>query len=185
MQLWRKVSSGLFRRQSFQGVAFSVFVLLGSLMAFKPALADSLPAPEGEVLLTVSGDLKYPNADNQALLDMAILASLPVEEFTTNTPWSDGPQDFKGVRLSVLFDAIGASTTRFVAEGLDDYKFTFEGIDFVRYPIIIAYEQNGGSISVRNLGPLRIMFPFDDHPELLNHKNESSAVWQLISIELL
>jgi len=60
-----------------------------------------------------------------------------------------------------------------------------QNIDTQRYPIMIAYRHNGSPMSIRKLGPLRIMFPFDDYPELLTPKNESNALWQLVSMELL
>ncbi|MFK7855029.1 MAG: hypothetical protein AB8B79_12980 [Granulosicoccus sp.] len=125
------------------------------------------------------------NVNNEAHITRAMLESLPSVEFDTTTPWADGIQNFVGVRISDLFDFIGASSQSYVAEGLDDYKFTITDIDVERYPIIIAYLHNGSPMSVRKLGPLRIMFPFDDYPELLTPKNQSSAVWQLIKLELL
>lgn len=146
--------------------------------------ADTLPVPEGDVLLVISGALVNTNHENEAHFDRAMLESLPRTEFSTDTPWADGVQRFAGVRLSDLFEYIGAAPTGFIAEGLDDYKFTVEELDVQNYPTIIAYEHNGNAMSVRKLGPLRIMFPFDDHPELLTPINEASAVWQLIKMDL-
>jgi hypothetical protein len=161
-------------------------VLIAMAMALSPQIhADTLPPPTGEVLLTITGELENPNVGSEVHLDLAALQSLPVTEFTTNTPWSDGVQQFEGVRVDVLLNAAGAQGTGFVAVGLDDYKFTVSGIDFDRYPVIVAYRHNGEPISVRNLGPLRIVMPFDDYPELLTPKNESSCVWQLVRMELL
>lgn len=160
-------------------ILVSLFALSGQ------ARANPMPAPTGDVLLTITGPLQMPNVGSEAQLDMALLESLPATEFTTNTPWSEEPQQFQGVRLDVLLDAIGAETMEFVAVGLDDYKFTVSDLDFEQYPIIIAYRQNGDSISLRKLGPLRIMMPFDDFPELLTTQNESRSVWQLVRMELL
>ncbi len=160
-------------------VAVLVLVLSNHLKA------ENLPAPAGEVLLTITGTIDKPNVGSDIQLDMALLESFPVVEFTTDTPWDNEPQHFEGVRVNVLLDAIGANSRQFVAVGLDDYKFTVSDLDFDQYPIIIAYRQNGHPISVRKLGPLRIMMPFDDFPELLTQQNESRSVWQLVSMELL
>lgn len=155
-------------------------------LVFSPAtIAAEIPAPEGDVLLVISGKLTNTNVNGEAHITRAMLESLPSVEFDTNTPWADGVQNFVGVRISDLFDFIGASPESYIAEGLDDYKFTITDIDVERYPVIIAYLHNGSPMSVRKLGPLRIMFPFDDFPELLTPKNQSSAVWQLIKMELL
>ena len=161
--------------------ALSILVLsLSSVVA----TADTLPSPEGKVILAITGALRNTNHDNEAHFDLAMLESLPSVEISTKTPWADGVQNFVGVRLSDLFDYIGAAPESIVAGGLDDYKFTITDIDIQSYPIMIAYKHNGSPMSVRKLGPLRIMFPFDDHPELLTPKNEASAVWQLVKMEL-
>ena len=146
--------------------------------------AENMPPLKGKVLLKVAGDVKHPNTGDEVHLDMAMLQSLPVSSITTHTPWNDELQHFEGVRINVLLDAIGASSRQFIAKGLDGYRFKVSNLDLDRYPIIIAYRQNGQSISVRELGPLRIMMPFDDFPELLTQKNQSRSVWQLICMEL-
>lgn len=147
--------------------------------------SEPLAPPAGEVLLAIKGAIDFPNVEGEVHLDRAALEAMPSITYETNTPWSDGIQSFTGVRLNVLFDLIGAQTDTFVAVGLDDYKFTFQDIDIEKYPVMIAYLHNGKPMSVRQLGPLRIMFPFDEYPELLTPKNESSSVWQLLEIELL
>lgn len=146
--------------------------------------AAGIPVPEGKVLLKIKGKLSHPNVGDEVHLDLESLKALPVVEFTTHTPWSTDPQTFTGVTLFNLFEAIGASPESFVATALDDYKFTVNNLDVKRYPVIIAYLEDGKEISVRKLGPLRIMFPFDDYPELMTHINESSSVWQLLEMEL-
>ncbi len=160
----------------------SCLFILGSGTAFS---SDSLPAPSGEVMLKIRGALSKPNVGDEVQLDRALLESLPSIQYSTHTPWAEGLQSFTGVRLSVLLDHVGSTSTSFKAIGLDDYKFTVTDIDWGKYPVMVAYRHNGESISVRKLGPLRIMFPFDEYPELLTHKNESSAVWQLLEIDLL
>lgn len=168
----------------------SVRDLLAALLAAVLGIATlstghaALPAPTGKVLLRISGAIAEPNVGNEAHLDLALLQSLPTAEFTTTTPWSgDDLLTFRGVRIDALLEAVGADPmATFTANALDKYSAVFGGVDVVRYPVIIAYEENGSSISVRQLGPLRIMFPFDDYPELLNTGNHTMSVWQLIEM---
>lgn len=141
------------------------------------------PVPDGKPALIISGNLLNPNVGDEIHLSMDWLKSLPTTDFTTDTPWAEGKQDFLGVRLSVIFDALGISAKSFSAEGLDHYKADVE-VDWNKYPVMIAYQHNGSDISIRRLGPLRIVYPFDDYPELLNDFNITSAVWQLTRIEL-
>ena len=161
-----------------------------SLAAFLPpsapeAAADgALPPPEGEVLLVVHGDIERPNVGDEARLDRALLEGLPRTRFVTHTPWTDGAEAFEGVRLSTLLEAVGARRTRFEAIALDDYQVTVEGLDVERYPIIIADTRDGRPMTTRRLGPLWIMFPFDDHPELLTLTNKAFSVWQLLEMDV-
>ena len=167
-------------------VIMAIAVLCNLALAFPRIVhSEELPRPQTDVLLTISGTLSHPNVDDAVQLDLAALESLPVTEFTTTTPWHDEPLHFAGVRISTLFEAIGADSTSFVAVGLDDYRFTVSELDFDKYPVIIAYRQNDEPISVRNLGPLRIIMPFSEYPELLTPINESRSVWQLVALEIL
>ena len=50
---------------------------------------------------------------------------------------------------------------------------------------IIAYRMNGAEISVRDKGPLWIMFPFDQKPQLKAETIYSQSVWQLRKMTFL
>jgi len=172
--LWR----GLRRRVHQLGMAAALLSLITTVAH------AALPAPEGDVLLVIKGALSKPNVGEEAHIDLAILTSLAQEKFTTNTPWSDDAHEFAGVRLNVLLEAVGANSSSFEASALDDYLVEFSGVDLEKYPVIIAYRQDGKNLTVRRLGPLRIMFPFDDYPELLNQANMTMSVWQLNEMTL-
>ena len=165
---------------------FSIAVLCNLALTFSQIVhSQELPLPQTDVLLTISGTLANTNVDETVQLDMAALESLPVTEYTTTTPWHDQPLQFTGVRISTLLAAIGTDSKSFVAVGLDDYRFTVTDLDFDKYPVIIAYRQNGEPISVRNLGPLRIIVPMSEYPILQTPINESRSVWQLVALEIL
>ncbi len=161
----------------------SIFALL---LVASPTQANS--SPTGEVLLVVDGAINpggayADSAEDQCKalgFDMAMLKAMPQHEVATTTPWDEGLRRFSGVRISDLFEAVGAESSTFLARGVDDYQAEFSGVDVDKYPVIVALEEDGAPISVRNLGPLRIIFPFDDHPELLTNNNKAIAVWQLI-----
>ena len=156
-----------------------LFFLTGHVNA-----VENPPVPDGEPALILSGNLSNPNVGDEIHLDLEWIKSLPTFSFVTDTPWSEGKQEFLGVRLSVLFDALDIKAKSFSALALDNYKADVD-VDWTKYPVIIAYQHNGTDISIRRLGPLRIIYPFDDYPELLNDFNIASAVWQLTHIDLL
>lgn len=47
------------------------------------ALSETLKAPEGEVILTVTGNVHVTNAMDKAEFDLEMLEALPATEFTT------------------------------------------------------------------------------------------------------
>jgi len=163
-------------------------VCCGLLIAFS-AMADDtlLPAPESNVLLTISGNITNRNIESDASmpkveLDMPMLESLGATRFNTTTPWTEGLVEFVGVRVSSLLDFVGARSAHLTLVGLDGYSIDIKTVDFERYPVVVAYKKNNRGMSVRDLGPLWFMFPFTEYPELLNETNKAGAVWQLTQL---
>ena len=164
-----------------------LLLIVSMLVCAVNAYADSLPGPAGEVLLTISGKIKKSNSSDSsgqplAKLDMSILESFEKTTIETNNPWVEKPTVFEGVRISDLLEFVGAETATFKANAIDGYTADLEKIDFERYPIIVAYKSGGEYMSVRNLGPLWIIYPFDDFPELVNEYASATSVWQLIEM---
>jgi len=143
-----------------------------------------IPVHANEVSAQLKVYGKLTGNDDQ-ILDLAYLKSLEQTSFTTKTPWTQGERMFTGVRLSTLLDSIGAQSNSFEAIAINNYRFTLTELDFEKYPIIVAYEIDGEPLTVKTLGPLWIMFPFDDYPELLTQKNKAACVWQLIELKVL
>lgn len=178
------LTSGVIRILAVARDALATMLFCLILAVAAQANAEALPPiPDNEPALIIRGQLENTNVGDEIHLDMDWIKALPSEMFTTDTPWADGKQEFVGVRLSVMFDALGITAKSFSAIGLDGYKADVK-VDWAKYPVMIAYKHNGSDISIRRLGPLRIMYPFDEYPELLTDFNVTSAVWQLTHIEL-
>jgi len=154
-----------------------ILMLLGA-----KALAKDLEYPSGEVVLIVAGNITRTNSELGAEFDIAMLEKLGTTTITTNTAWTDEVTDFTGVRVEALLAAVGAGSSSFRAEAIDDYWYDIKDIDFQKFPAIIAHMRNGELMSIRNLGPLWIMFPFDEFPELQTEHHRASSVWQLNKI---
>jgi len=159
-----------------------LFVLVLFAVIANPLSASAaLDPPAGRVLLVIDGNISNPNVGDELQLDREALKALTGVSFKTQTPWdADEWQEFSGVSLRALLEAAGAGSTTFTAVGVDDYAAEFGDVDLDKYAVMIAYEQSGKAISLRHLGPLRIMFPFSDHPELKNEAVAAMAVWQLV-----
>jgi hypothetical protein len=146
---------------------------------------DPLPKPEGPVVLTVLGRVALHNtADGKAEFDLAMLQALPRSEFSTSTIWTDGLQNFAGVRIADLLARLGSDAAEIDAAAGNDYEFRFPVSDAVAHDAIIAYERNGAPLPADNKGPLWIVYPYDRDPVLATERFTSQSVWNLETMTL-
>ena len=71
------------------------------------------------------------------------------------------------------------------AVALNNYKVEIPIDDASRYAVLLATRLDGEPMSVRDKGPLLVIYPFDAHPELRSAVYYSRSAWQLRSIEVL
>ena len=159
------------------------------MIALLPGLAAAeqvpiLDAPSGPIILTVTGRIAHKNAAEGAEFDHEMLTSLPVSVIRTHTPWTDGVTEFRGVPLADLLEVVGASPGVLHAVGLNDYSVDIPTGDASTAGPIVAYERDGRLMSVREKGPLWIMYPFDENPSLRNELYRARAIWQLRSLDV-
>jgi hypothetical protein len=147
------------------------------------ARADELPKPTGEVILTLSGAISVRNAGTTAEFDLAMLEAMPKAVIKTSTPWTEGVATFDGVALGDLLKAVGASGARITASALNDYSATLPTGD-ADTGAIVAYRVDGRHLSVREKGPLWIIYPLDGKPELKSETIYARCVWQLRSLAI-
>jgi hypothetical protein len=67
---------------------------------------------------------------------------------------------------------------------LNDYQFDMPLTDAINYDVIVALEQNGATMSIRENRPLWIIYPMSDHPELQAPFYNSRLIWLLTDIEV-
>jgi hypothetical protein len=68
---------------------------------------------------------------------------------------------------------------------LNDFRADMPVADTVKYDVIVARLLDGKPMSVRDKGPLFIMYPFNARPELRGAVYYSRSVWQLRAIDVL
>ena len=156
--------------------------LLAAGLAARPALADGLAAPQEAPILTISGRIAIRNDGNVARFDRPMLEALGAQGFATSTPWHKGTVRFDGVLMRTLMRAVGASGERITATALNDYSTEIPMADFERYDVLLALKRDGEYMPVRDKGPLFIIYPFDQLPELQNKKFYSRSAWQLAQL---
>ncbi len=158
----------------------SIFVLMAPL--FVSAQTRDLEAPSGRVILEVSGTIDRTTDGTTALFDFEQLESLGLTQVSTESPWTDGMATFQGVRLSAVVEHLGATgeTVQFIA--LDDYTVTIPVSDFDAYEPILATRRDGVPMQIRNKGPIWVIYPWSEYPEIQNEENFAKAIWQVFQM---
>lgn len=147
------------------------------------AVAQDFSAPQGEVILTVSGQIGKTNGEGTLQLDAAHYASLPQHEFTTSTTWTEGTPTFKGVLLKDLIAAVEATGGTINLTALNDYKISMPMADVRDDGPLLAYMMDGKPMSVRDKGPIWLVFPYDDNADYRTEQTYARSIWQLDRIE--
>ena len=164
--------------------AFAAFATAAALAFGGAVAAQDLPAPNGEVLLTVTGKIGQTNADAAAQYDMDMLQAMDSRSFTTETIWTDGAQTFEGVGLDTLLESLGVSEGTLTATAINDYAVEIPISDAVADGPIIAYARNGEGMSVRDKGPLWIVYPYDDNSDYQSEQVYARSIWQLDRLDV-
>ncbi|QQR38720.1 molybdopterin-dependent oxidoreductase [Devosia rhizoryzae] len=162
-----------------------LLIAAATILGLGQALAlDPLPAPTGPVILTVAGDLEVTNSDEGADFDREMLYALGLTDLVTTTAWTDGPQTFRGVALQTVLDRVGAKGTTIKATALNDFRTSIPYEEAAKYNVLLASEMNGEEMSVRDRGPLWIVYPRSDFSELQAPEYNDRWAWQLRTLEI-
>jgi len=154
------------------------------LVLFATMTNAEMPAPGGPVILSISGQVGVTNINATAQFDADMLEALPQHEIRTKTPWHEEETAFSGPLLATLMDAVKGEGDILQFKALNDYVSTIPVEEIHKYPLILANRANGARIAVRNKGPLIVIYPFSDVPELYNEMTFSRSAWQVVSIEI-
>lgn len=147
-------------------------------------LSLAAPAFAEDTVLTVSGSVAQPESGEVWTFDLAALQALPAARFDTTTIWTNGTQSFEGVPLVTLLEHVGATGSNLRAVALNDYAVSIPMADAIQGGPIIAYANNGQVMSIRDKGPLWIIYPFDDNETYKSEEYYSRSIWQLDRIEV-
>lgn len=144
----------------------------------------ALPEITGPVILTVSGNIATANSDHAFKFDRAMLESLGVTTLKTTTTWTSGEVEFEGVLARDILNAVGAQGTEVLATALNDYVVRLPLQELYRYPVMLAFKMNGEYLQIKDKGPIWLVYPRDQFPELRNSMTDKKWVWQLRELEV-
>lgn len=159
-------------------------LLVAMLAGFLGATsAWALDPPTGPVVLTVKGAISNTNAGDTAQFDLAMLEALKGRKGSMETPWTEGTVTFEGPLLREVLAAAGAEGSSLKVRALNDYAADVPAAD-ADLDTILATKLDGKPMSVRDKGPLMLVYPFDLDAGLYNEKYFSRSVWQIKEIEV-
>lgn len=158
---------------------------VGLTAALLPYRAPALDAPKGDVILTVtSKKLDHPNVNGAAHFDMHMLEALAGRKGQMETPWTEGAVTFSGPLLRSVIEAAGAHGSNIKVIALNDYAADLPIEDAMSIDTMLATRMDGNLMSVRDKGPLFLVYPFDKDRSLFNEKYFARSVWQIRAIEV-
>lgn len=146
--------------------------LSAALVLAGPALAQDAP------LLSVDG----PGGSRS--YDLPALQALGEAQIRTSTVWTEGTHSFTGVPLaSILADAgiaTGAgSAGEVTATAINDYAISIPLAEIGAEVPLVAYLMDDSEMSVRDKGPLWIVYPYDADRQYQTEVIYSRSIWQL------
>jgi hypothetical protein len=169
--------------QRLAAVLAVLLLALGWHMPAQEARAEAVAA-SGPVLLTVSGRIANTNRDGAFAFDRAALEALGMTTLTTTTNWTTGRVEFEGVLVRDVLDAVGAQGSELMATAVNDYVVPLPVDEMYRYPVMLALKMNGQYMTMRDKGPIWVVYPRDDFQELNNSLHNKRWVWQLHRIDV-
>lgn len=144
-------------------------------------------APASSVLAEAT-TLRLVAGDSSRTLDLSIddLAAMPQAAVVTENEFAEGVVAYRGPLVRDVLARLGLDGldfVRFVAA--NDYYVVIPTEDFRTYDAILAIEADGERLSRREKGPLWLMYPISDHPELHDPIYLRRLIWQVVRIEAL
>jgi hypothetical protein len=149
--------------------------LLGAagFLLTRPAYSTTKP------ILSITGLISKNAVDGAATFDRESLEALGMESFETKCPWYTGTVKFEGPLMSSVMDRVGATGKTLVVQALNDYTTEIPMDDFTRFRVILAMKRNDEYMSVRDKGPLFIVYPYDSDTELQSQLYYKRSAWQV------
>lgn len=150
----------------------------GILSLVSAVFLGAMAMAEADLLVrnVVSGEEKQ--------LGQAEILEFEQIEISTANEFIDGTRLFKGPLMREVLNMCGAGnahTVRLIAA--NDYQVEINTEEFLTYDVILAHSVDGEPLSRRDKGPLWLIYPMSDNPELEDPVFNSRLIWQVVRVE--
>ncbi|MFD2740129.1 molybdopterin-dependent oxidoreductase [Sulfitobacter aestuarii] len=153
-----------------QAIEMVKFCLVAALMAL-PTLGHAAD------ILTV-------NAHGAAeSFSMEELQEMPQTTVVTKNDYVETTTTFVGPKLrDVLAGQDIGPESELIMTALNDFTVRAPASDAYEHDVILALSMDGKPMSIRDKGPIWVIYPMDDEPKLRDDIYNGRLVWQLKSI---
>ncbi|CAK4074978.1 hypothetical protein [Vibrio sp. 16] len=141
--------------------------------------AYSIPTPQGEPILWVNGNLSQLNTGDGVVFDEQMLQALDIQSIKTSNHVVSQAVEYRGPTIKSLLDYVGAKGTHVRITAWDDYVVRIAVSDIEKYGVLLATHEAGNKMTLDDKGPLFVVFPFSEYPELRNDFYYSLSAWQV------
>ena len=160
--------------------AFVPWAIKGCAVALALLPSGLAALDGGPVALTLQ------NGAETLELTLEDLKELDQHTVVTANEFTDGPVAYTGPLARDVLGLLGldgVETVRFTAA--NDYSIDVPTEDFRDYDAVLAMEADGERLSRRDKGPLWLMYPLSENPELNGPVYNARLIWQVVRVEAL
>lgn len=150
---------------------------IGALLILSPSLSWA------DTTLTISSALMDGTRNNHVLSIEEFERIAPLKTVTTQTPWHERSR-FEGILGADLVERLGLQGDFVLATAINDYQVRIPLSDLVERGLLFATRLNGQPLTVRTKGPIFVIYPFDEQPELQTQLYYGRSIWQLKELKV-
>ena len=120
----------------------------------------------------------------------AIVAELTQDELLemeqvvirTENEFIDGVGEFSGPLARDVIALISRELETVLLTAINDYAVPVPVSDFMEYDVIFALTQDGEAFSIRDKGPIWVIYPMSENVELQDRIYNDRLIWQLVKV---
>ncbi len=144
--------------------------------AFVWALAGNVSA--AQTVLT----LENPSKNIRIELSREDLLAMPQVTVKTGNEFVDGVAEFSGPLARDVISLLGGGFDVADFYAVNDYSIPIPVADFENYDVVMALFMNGKRFSLRDKGPIWLIYPMTGNPELQDKIYNDRLIWQLVRV---
>lgn len=144
-------------------------------------------AGAGAPLAAVEPALTISRGDD-VVLDYSLpeLAALPQTVIITENEFMDGKLAYRGPLVERVLEPLSLDpSVMLLFTAANDFAVQIPFSDILKYHPILALEVEGKPLSLRDKGPLWLMYPISDNAALRDPVYLGRLIWQLVRIDIL